>query len=158
MNQLPNEPNKRNRQIVAVTGTALLILAALVVPWPIAASAPQARRIEINARQFAYEPATLAVNRGDTITLHLESLDAMHGLFVDGYAVNIQAEPGKSAQVTFVADKEGQFKFRCSVPCGALHPFMLGELTVTPDLPFARAILSMIIVAIGAMIYFWNNP
>ncbi len=99
----------------------------------------------------------LSVQRGDTITFHLESLDATHGLFVDGYDVNIQAEPGKSAEVTFVADKEGTFKFRCSVSCGTLHPFMIGELDVEPNVPLTRAILVTLVVAVGATIYFWNS-
>jgi cytochrome c oxidase subunit 2 len=145
------------RKIIGVA-TMLLVLGALVAPIPLAASAPapRARTIEITARQFAYEPATVHVNRGDTITFHLESLDAPHGLSVDGYDVNIQAEPGKSASVTFIADKEGTFKFRCSVSCGALHPFMIGELNVEPNAPLVRAILVTIIVGIGAMIWFWK--
>jgi len=160
MNQLANEPMSQKRRAVKfaiVAITLLLILAALFAPLPIAASAPQARRIEINARQFAYEPAILNVQRGETITFHLESLDAAHGLFVDGYDVNIQAEPGKSAEVTFVADKEGTFKFRCSVSCGTLHPFMIGELEVEPNAPLTRAILVTLVVAVGATIYFWNS-
>jgi heme/copper-type cytochrome/quinol oxidase subunit 2 len=75
---------------------------------------------------------------------------------VDGYDVNIQAEPGKSAKVTFVADQEGTFKFRCSVSCGTLHPFMIGELNVEPNLPLVRALAATLIVALGAVIYFWK--
>lgn len=151
-----SQPNRIMRfAIIAVT--ALLMLGALIVPLPAVASVAQMRRIEINARQFAYEPATLTVQRGDTITFHLESLDATHGLFVDGYNVNIQAEPGKSAEVTLVADKEGTFKFRCSVSCGTLHPFMIGELNVEPNEPRVRAIAATLIIAIGAVIYFWNR-
>ncbi len=155
MSQFTNEPKRKRISIVALT--ILGVLAVLVAPLPIFASTPQARRIEINARQFAYEPAMLSVQRGDTITFHLESLDATHGLFVDGYDVNIQAEPGKSAEVTFVADKEGTFKFRCSVSCGTLHPFMIGELDVEPNVPLTRAILVTLVVAVGATIYFWNS-
>lgn len=155
MIQLANDLKRKRFFIVAVT--ILGVLAGSVVPLPVFASAPQARRIEMNARQFAFEPATLTVQKGDTVTIHLESLDAQHGLFIDGYDVNIQAEPGKSAEVTFVADKDGKFKFRCSVTCGALHPFMIGELTIAPDFPFARAMLSTLIVAIGAVLCFWRR-
>jgi len=168
MSQLPNEPtlapptragvSQPNRQlrIAIVALTALAMLAALVAPIPAAASAPQARTIEIYARQFAYEPATLVVQRGDTITLQLESLDAVHGLFVDGYDVNIQAEPGKSAQVTFIADKGGKFKLRCSIPCGSLHPFMIGELIVEPNEGLVRALAAVLIVTLGAVVWFWR--
>jgi len=140
--------------ILATVG--LLVLGALFVPLPVALSAPQARTIEIHARQFAYEPATLVVQRGDTITLHLESLDAVHGLFVDGYDVNIQAEPGKSAQVTFIADQGGKFKLRCSIPCGSLHPFMIGELIVEPNEGLVRALAATLIVTLGAVVWFWR--
>lgn len=149
--------NQKRLSILVVTLTLLGVFAALGIPLPVGASAPQARRIEITARQFAYEPATLTVNRGDIITVRLESLDAVHGLFVDGYAVNLQAEPGKSAEVTFVADRAGTFKFRCSIPCGNLHPFMIGELIVEPNEPRVRAIVATLVLAIGATIFFWNR-
>ncbi len=147
--------NRRRWAILIAVG--LLILATFFVPLPIVAAAPQSHTIEMDARTFAFEPSTITVQKGDTVTIRLESLDAQHGLFIDGYDVNLQAEPGKSAQVTFVADKDGKFKFRCSVTCGALHPFMIGELNVTPDFPFARAILVTLIVAVGAVVYFWKE-
>ncbi len=146
----------RRRSLIAAT-TILLVIAVMILPLPIDASAPQAHTIEMNARTFAFEPSTITVQKGDTVTIHLESLDAQHGLFIDGYDVNVQAEPGKSAQVTFVADKDGKFKFRCSVTCGALHPFMIGELTVTPDFPFARAVLATMIASMGATMFFWRK-
>ncbi len=145
---------RRHFAIAAIT--LLLIVAAMLVPLPAVASTPQARTIEVTARQFAFEPATLDIQRGDTVTIHLESLDAAHGLFVDGYDVDIHAEPGKSAETTFVADKPGKFKFRCSVSCGALHPFMIGEMNVEPDFPFMRAVAATLIATIGALVYFWK--
>ncbi len=147
-----------HRKTWIAASTALLALAAIVIPLPIASSAPaQAHRFDLNARAFAFEPATVQVQRGDTVTIHLESLDAAHGLFIDGYDVNIQAEPGKSAEITFVADKEGKFKFRCSVTCGALHPFMIGELNVEPDFSFARAVVATLIASAGTIVFFWKN-
>ena len=98
----------------------------------------------------------MGIQRGDTITIHLESLDSAHGLFIDGYDVDIHAEPGKSAEATFVADKEGKFKIRCSVSCGVLHPFMIGEMNVEPDFPFVRAVAATIIMSIGALAFFWK--
>ena len=145
---------RRGWAIIVVTMLAIGVV--LTAPLPVDAAMPQAHTIAISARTFAFEPATLDVRRGDTVTIHLESLDAVHGLFIDGYEVDLQAEPGKSADVTFVADREGKFKFRCSVTCGALHPFMIGELNVTPDLPFARGVVALFIAAIGAVGFFWK--
>ena len=148
--------NRRQRQVIIAASTMLLILAATLAPLPIAAAASQTRTIEVKARAFAFEPATLQVNRGDTITIHLESLDAAHGLFIDGYDVNIQAEPGSSAVATFVADREGKFKIRCSISCGTLHPFMIGEMTVEPNVPLVRAMVALLIAAAGTTVVLWK--
>lgn len=137
--------------------TVLLTGAAFFAPLPINAAPPQARSIVVDARAFGYEPASLTINRGDTVTLQLESSDARHGLFLDGYELDVTAEPGQSHQFTFVADRAGKFKFRCSVTCGALHPFMIGELRVEPNAPFLRAIAATLIVTVGAVGFFWRG-
>jgi heme/copper-type cytochrome/quinol oxidase subunit 2 len=143
-------------------GAVVLALAAIVAPLPnlslpADAAQPEAHIINVDAKQFSFEPSTLLVQQGDTVTIHLESLDATHGLSIDGYDVNIQAEPGKSADVTFVAGKAGKWKFRCSVSCGMLHPFMIGELDVAPDLPLVRALLATLVVGAGASMLFWKG-
>ncbi len=147
--------NRRRRLTVAVI-TLFLIVTALLIPIPAAASAPHTYTIDVTARQFAFEPAVLNIQRGDTVTLHLESGDAAHGMSIDGYGVDLHAEPGKSAETTFVADQVGKFKFRCSVTCGILHPFMIGEMNVEPDFPFARAAAATVIAIIGALVWFWK--
>jgi heme/copper-type cytochrome/quinol oxidase subunit 2 len=144
------------RRLAVAAAMASLIVLTLLLPLPAAAVSPQARAIDIDARLFAYEPSIVHVNRGDIVTIHLQSLDAEHGLFIDGYGVNINAEPGRSAQASFVADRPGAFTMRCSVSCGALHPFMIGKLEVQPDLPFLRAIMLTLITALGAIIFFWK--
>ncbi|MBI5649311.1 MAG: cupredoxin domain-containing protein [Chloroflexi bacterium] len=147
--------DRRQISIAAITG--LLVLAALLIPLPLTTYQLQNHSITLNARTFAYEPATMRVQRGDTITLKLESLDAAHGLAIDGYPVDLRAEPGKSATITFVADREGKFALRCSVSCGALHPFMIGELIVEPELPRVRAMLVTLVTAFGAVMFFWSK-
>ncbi len=145
------------KQIAIAAMTLLLAVAAMLAPLPLPILAAQARTIDVNARQFAFEPAQIQVQRGDTINLHFESLDAAHGLFVDGYPVDLHAEPGKSADITFVADQAGKFKIRCSVSCGPLHPFMTGEMQVEPDAPLGRALVATLIAAVGATVFFWRR-
>lgn len=145
------------RQVYIAVITVLSIIAAMIVPLPVAASIPQTREITVDARAFAYEPGSVEIHRGDTVQLTLDALDAAHGLSIDGYDVNIQAEPGKSAHATFVADKEGTFKFRCSVSCGPLHPFMIGEMQVDPELPLGRALAATAIATVGALAFFWRG-
>ncbi len=97
---------------------------------PVQPIAPQARTFRIEARQFAYSPSELKVNPGDRVTIQLVSTDVVHGLYIDDYGVSVQADPGQTATVTFVASKPGSFRFRCNVTCGAMHPFMIGKFTV----------------------------
>ena len=111
----------------------LLAMVGLVVvfaPLPVQPIARQDRTFQIDARQFAYSPSELNVNQGDTVTIQLVSTDVVHGLYVDGYDISVQADPGQTATLTFIADKSGSFRFRCNVTCGAMHPFMIGKLTV----------------------------
>ncbi len=148
------------RQMAVAALTVLLVIAAMAMPLPLpaaAALAPQTRDITVDARAFAYAPATIQIHRGDTVNLTLESMDAAHGLSIDGYNVNVQAEPGTNSHVTFIADKEGTFKFRCSLSCGPLHPFMIGELHVDPELPLVRALAATLFATIGALAFFWRG-
>ena len=111
----------------------LLIMAGLVVafaPLPAQLIAPQERTFRMEAGQFAYSPSVLKVNPGDTVNIQLVSSDVVHGLYVDGYDISVEADPGQTKTLSFVADKPGSFRFRCNVTCGAMHPFMIGKLNV----------------------------
>ena len=124
-----------------------LALVVLLVPLPFA-PAPVTRELTVVARQFAFEPPVLRVNRGDRVRLTLEASDVVHGLHVDEYGVDARVEPGIARRVEFVADRGGKFRYRCSVSCGPLHPFMTGELVVSPNLPFVRAVgLTLVVLA-----------
>jgi len=111
----------------------LIVIAGLVVafaPLPAPPAMPQERTFEIDAHQFAYSPSKLQVNQGDTVAIRIISTDVVHGLYIDGYDISVEADPGQTAILTFTADKPGSFRFRCNVSCGAMHPFMIGKITV----------------------------
>jgi len=133
----------------------LFVMAGLVVafaPLPVPAIAPQARTFRIDARQFAYFPSELKVNAGDKVNIQLVSTDVVHGLYVDGYDISIEADPGQTATLTFVADKPGSFRFRCNVTCGAMHPFMIGKLIVGSNDWFFRSIGLATLAVIGVVV------
>lgn len=125
-----------------------LALLVLLVPLPFS-PAPTTREITVVARQFAFDPPVLRVNRGDRLRLTVQAADVVHGLYLDVYGHEVRVEPGVSRQVEFVADRSGKFRYRCSVSCGSLHPFMTGELIVGPNLAFARAV-GLTLVVLGA--------
>lgn len=135
---------------IAAGLVALLILA---VPLPASSAAPSERSFKIQASQYQYSPAVLAVNPGDRVTIDLEAADVVHGLSIDGYDVEMQADPGQTSRLTFVADRPGAFRFRCSVTCGNMHPFMIGKFYVGQNMLLLRAsALGILLVGLG----FWK--
>ena len=132
----------------------LFVATGLVVafaPLPVPSIAPQERTFRIDARQFAYSPSELKVNVGDWVTIELVSNDVVHGLYVDGYDVSAEADPGQPATLSFIADKTGSFRFRCNVTCGAMHPFMIGKLTVGVNNWLYRSIGLAALALVGAV-------
>jgi heme/copper-type cytochrome/quinol oxidase subunit 2 len=99
-------------------------------------SAQKPRVIDIVAKRFEYSPNRISLKKGELVTFRMESLDVTHGLYLDGYGINIKARPGLIGKATFVADKTGRFSFRCSETCGEFHPYMIGFLEVTPNSRF----------------------
>lgn len=88
------------------------------------------KEFTVTAKQFEFNPATITVNKGDTVRLTITSLDVPHGFRINEFNVNARIEPGKTAAVEFIADKSGTFTFFCSVVCGAGHSDMKGTLVV----------------------------
>lgn len=119
---------------------AILGLGILLFPVPNPGVVPVDRHFRVEASQYAFTPGTLAVNPGDRVTIDVVATDVVHGLYVDGYDLSVTADPGQTARLTFVADRPGSFRFRCSVACGDMHPFMIGRLKVGPNWLLLRAI------------------
>jgi cytochrome c oxidase subunit 2 len=96
-------------------------------------SEKEPRIINVIAKRFEYQPNRISVQKGELITLRMESLDVTHGLYLDGYGIDMKARPGLIGKATFVADKPGRFSFRCSETCGEFHPYMIGLFEVLPN-------------------------
>jgi heme/copper-type cytochrome/quinol oxidase subunit 2 len=114
------------------------------------------RLITIQAKRFEYTPSEITIQKGEVITLRLESLDVTHGLYLDAYGIDIKARPGLIGKATFVADKPGRFTFRCSETCGEFHPYMIGFIEVTPNSRFHLFIIAIglaFIVIMGVILF-----
>ncbi|MBI4260497.1 MAG: cupredoxin domain-containing protein [Actinobacteria bacterium] len=114
---------------------------------------PSKRSFDVTARQFAFEPGILRVNRGDRVELRVRSPDVTHGLYIDGYGVDGKVTPHGELVVRFTADRPGRFALRCSRTCGVFHPFMTGQLVVEPNLLFPGSVGAAAGAAIGAVVY-----
>jgi cytochrome c oxidase subunit 2 len=92
-------------------------------PSPLSADAAP-RRIEVVAKRFAFEPASIELKKGEPVTLVLKSVDVPHGLRFRELNVEVKAPKGGSGEVQFTPEKDGDFVGHCSVFCGSGHGSM----------------------------------
>jgi cytochrome c oxidase subunit 2 len=144
-------------RLVPLLPFAALAVLVLLVPLPFSPR-PTTRELTVVARQFAFEPPVMHVNRGDRVRLTLRAADVVHGILFDGYGQEVRVEPGLSQHLEFVADRTGKFRYRCSVTCGTLHPFMTGELIVSPNSGFGRAVALVLIVLAATLVSLRRLP
>lgn len=129
----------------------VIAVAIAFIPTPRTTADPADRHFRIEAGRFQYTPAAMTVNLGDHVTIDLVATDVVHGLYIDGYDLNVVADPGNTASLSFVADRAGTFRFRCSVTCGALHPFMIGKLHVGRNSLLWRGLALAMLAAVACM-------
>ncbi len=131
---------------------------------------PQERSFTITARKYAYDPPVLRVNRGDRIHVRLVAQDNTHGFYLEGYDVEAKARPENDTfwarqpsqggdykeveEISFVASRTGKFRYRCSITCGYMHPFMQGELIVRPNYLYSTSVGLSVGMALGMLLLF----
>lgn len=162
-----------SRQIGVAAATAF---AGGAVAWglgTIGEAQPTERHIKISARQYAFDPPRIKVNRGDTVHLRIVSHDVIHGLYLEGHDIDAEIRPQTRTilvkhpandkpdeeleELTFVAKRRGKFRYRCSHTCGTLHPFMTGELIVGPNTPLHVGIGGVVGLFIGFLFALRRN-
>lgn len=166
----PTAPARTRRRSRLLGGTAVLAAAIAGWTWAGPRPAPVEHKVDVTARSFAFEPAVLRVNAGDRVTLRLRSADVVHGFHLEGYDLDATVYPlrrefevrrnGGREQVeavTFTAERAGKYRYRCSVTCGAMHPFMSGELIVEPNRTWRAAVAAAVAVTLVAAVLVRNG-
>jgi len=111
----------------------LLVLGTLAHPSSRLWAQEAGQTIEVHAKRFSFEPAEITVKKGETVKLHLVSDDVPHSLLIKDLGVNQQVSKGHPADVTFTADKVGDFQGKCGRFCGSGHGSMIFTVHVKPD-------------------------
>jgi plastocyanin len=74
------------------------------------------KEFTVTGSNFAFAPSTLAVNKGDTVTIHFKNSGGFHDFKIDELGVATpRINGGQNADVTFVATTTGTFEYYCSV-------------------------------------------
>jgi cytochrome c oxidase subunit II len=119
-----------------VTGLAIYSYATLA---DIETPAPDAIRVEVTGRQFAWDfyypdrdvhSPELHVPRGRQVYLQIRSADVVHAFWVPDFRVKKDAMPDRVTEVRFTAEKDGTFPVVCSRLCGAGHAYMRSNVIV----------------------------
>jgi len=105
--------------------------------------------VNVTAKKYEYEPATIRVKQGTRVQLKITATDHAHGFKISELAEGGDAkgkpglvfsapqdctkiEEGKTGTVEFLAETPGTYPFRCCVHCGWHHRAMKGEIVVEP--------------------------
>lgn len=141
--------------MVAPLAALSLILLVALGPASLGATATATRHeVKVATFQYGFTPSVIRVNLGDEVVILLSSRDVSHGFYLDGYRIEEKVDAGQAKEIRFVADRPGTYRFRCAVTCGSLHPFMIGQLVVEPNSPFAIAAIVMVGTGVGG--YLWS--
>ncbi len=98
------------------------------------------QEVSITAYYWRFEPSAILVSENDTVRLTISSVNNMmpmmarifpnHGIAIEEYGLNYTLPVGETVTIEFVATKNGEVHFHCSIYCGVGHEDMHGELIV----------------------------
>jgi cytochrome c oxidase subunit II len=115
-----------------ISHTKILTLVAISLFYcgGVIAQEPQ-RTIEIHAHRYAFSPADITINKGETVRLRLVSDDVTHSLLIKGLSVDQTITKGHPAEIILTAKQAGDFQGQCGHFCGSGHGKMLFTVHVT---------------------------
>ena len=88
-----------------------------------------ARRIEVDATSFEFEPDEITVTAGEDVAIVLTSDDLLHDFTIDDIDVHVTADRGETAEGGLRADEAGEYTYYCTVT-GHREGGMEGTLVV----------------------------
>lgn len=88
-----------------------------------------ARRIEVKATSFEYDPDEITVDAGEDVAIVLSSDDLLHDFVIDDMDVHVAADRDETAEGGLRAETPGEYTFYCSV-AGHREAGMEGTLIV----------------------------
>lgn len=91
--------------------------------------ADDARRIEVTATSFEFDPDEIRVDVGENVAIVLTSEDILHDFTIDELDAHVAADRGETEEGGFTADEPGRYTYYCTV-AGHRDAGMEGTLVV----------------------------
>jgi plastocyanin len=91
--------------------------------------ADDARRIEVTATSFEFDPDEIRVDAGENIAIVLTSEDILHDFTIEELGAHVSADQGETEEGGFMADEPGRYTYYCTVT-GHREAGMEGTLIV----------------------------
>ncbi|MGK2949643.1 MAG: cupredoxin domain-containing protein [Acidimicrobiales bacterium] len=88
-----------------------------------------ARRIEVAATSFQFDPDEITVTAGEDVAIVLTSDDLLHDFTIDEVDVHVAADRGETAEGGLRADEPGEYAYYCTI-AGHRDGGMEGTLVV----------------------------
>lgn len=72
--------------------------------------------IEVEGGMYYFKPDVIKVKKGETVNISFRSVDGVHDFVIDEFDTRTEIiREGQTTEVSFVADKAGEFEYYCSV-------------------------------------------
>jgi cytochrome c oxidase subunit 2 len=74
-----------------------------------------ARRIEVTARSFEFDPEEITVTAGEDVAIVLTSEDLVHDFTIEELDVHVAADADETSEGGLRADEPGRYTYYCTV-------------------------------------------
>lgn len=86
--------------------------------------------IKMYVEEWKWSPREIRVKQGTRLKIEFYSYEASRRFDLKAYKIKVALPQDKIVTYEFVADKKGEFKFRCGRPCGDGCAKLVGKLIV----------------------------
>jgi heme/copper-type cytochrome/quinol oxidase subunit 2 len=86
--------------------------------------------MELKASRRGFQPSSLTLRRGETVSVVLSSLDGEHCFAVDALRIEKRIVPGRPTRFELTPERAGAFEFHCCLETGEAARIERGQLTV----------------------------
>lgn len=122
---MPVPQTCRTRQVIRHVLTALAVTATVALCCiPRIEADNTVQTITIHAVRYAFDPAEVTVERGQTVRLVFIADDVPHGIAIDDLGIDVDLPKHKAQSFTITPSVAGDFEGECSKYCGTGHSDM----------------------------------